>query len=121
MGDSLQCHALEQDRACWGWNLLDRGVIEPHLARVPPKEAMQGERLDRLVRQQHELALLPVVCAAGKVRGLAPEGSAVRIDDVHVEGVTIVGAAADVLGLAPAADYEGCDVRAVEREGLAGA
>ena len=121
MGDPLQRRALEQDRACRGWNLFHRCVIKPHLARVPAKEAVQRERLDRLVRQQHELALFPIVRAAGEVRGLAPQGSAIRIDDVHVERVAIVGAAADVLGLAPAADYEGCDVRPVERERLAGA
>src|ERR1019366_4791343 len=102
-------------------NLLHRGVIKPRLAGVPAKEAVQRERLDRLVRQQHELALFPIVRAAGEAHGLAPKGSAIGINDIHVKRVTIVRAAADVFGLAPAPDDEGCDIRAVEREGLAGA
>jgi len=115
----LERHALKQKRARGGGHFLDGGIIEPDLARVPAKEAVQGQRPDRFIRQQNKLALLPIMRAAVEAGRLAPERGAVRVENVHVERVAAVGAAADLLGLAPAANDEGRDVGPVERERLA--
>ena len=68
----------------------------------------------RLFGQDDKLACLPITGPRGEVAGLSPQGSAVAIDDIHVERIIAVRAPIDTLGPAPAADDDRQDISAVE-------
>ncbi len=59
---------------------------------------MEGEPLDGPLRQNHHPDALPVVRAGAEAGRLPPERLAVVVNQVHVEGIIVVGRPADAVG-----------------------
>ena len=66
-----------------------------------PQEQVEGQRFDRLFGEDQDPAALPIVGADMKGMGLAPEGGAIGIDQIEIQGVVVITSAADGLGPAP--------------------
>ena len=94
------------------------GGVELGHARVVAQEQVDRDALDGLLREDRHLGLFPVMRARVEGVHLAPQGRAVLVDEVEVQGVVAVPAAAHILGLAPGGRHDGLGSGLVERDRL---
>lgn len=114
----LRGNALKNQVVTGGGEFLDGHIIKPDPAGMVAEQTVQGQRFDRLVGEDDQLAPLPIVGAAAELGGLTPKRGAVLVAQVHIEGVIAVGRAADLFGLAPAAHDQRRGVGAIQNERL---